>query len=44
MKNAELTIENVVKLAEKIAAECSIPMQDAMDLAEFQLRYARGAK
>jgi hypothetical protein len=44
MNNAELTLENVVKLAEKIAAECNIPMQDAMDLAEFKLRYAGGAK
>ena len=36
-----LTMENVVRLAEKIVAKYGIPMQDAMDLAEFNLRYAK---
>ena len=43
MTNAELTMENVVKLAETIAVDMKIPIQDAMDLAEFYLRYAVGA-
>lgn len=38
--NLHLTMENVVKLAEKIAAKHDISMDDAMDLAEFNLRYS----
>ena len=38
--NANLTIENITKMAEEIAARCGIPMRDAMDLAEFYLEYA----
>ncbi len=37
---AHLTIENITRLAELIAAAHSIPMADAMDLAEFNLRFA----
>ncbi len=38
---AHLTLENVIKLASKIVAKHGIPNQDAMDLAEFNLRYAK---
>lgn len=44
MKNAELTIENVTKMAEEIVAKLGVPMKDAMDLAEFHLRYAKNAQ
>ena len=37
---AHLTLENVIKLASKIAAKHGISHQDAMDLAEFNLQYA----
>jgi hypothetical protein len=37
---AHLTLENVIKLASKIEAKHGISNQDAMDLAEFNLRYA----
>ena len=37
---AHLTLENVIKLAKKIEAKHGISSQDAMDLAEFNLRYA----
>jgi len=42
MKNnkAHVTIENVELLASKIAAAYGIPMQDARDLAEFNLNFA----
>ena len=42
MKNnkAHVTIENVELLASKIAAAFGIPMQDARDLAEFNLNFA----
>jgi len=39
MTNANLNIENVVKLALKIVAECGISMEEAMLLAEFNLTY-----
>ena len=35
-----LTLENVIKLARKIVAKHGISEQDAMDLAELNLRYA----
>lgn len=36
-----LTIENVTKLAEKIADKYSVSMDEAMQLAEFNLNYAK---
>lgn len=38
--NLHLTIENVTKLAEMIAAKYGIAINDAMLLAEFNLTYA----
>jgi hypothetical protein len=40
MTNAHLTIENVEKLAAKIAKTHEISMDDARALAEFNLTYA----
>lgn len=37
---AHLTLENVILLASKIEAKYGLSNQDAMDLAEFNLRYA----
>jgi hypothetical protein len=39
--NLHLTIENVTKLAELICAKFGISMDDAMQLAEFNLTYAK---
>lgn len=39
-----LTMENVVKLAEKIAAKHGVQMKEAMELAEFNLKYAKSYK
>lgn len=38
--NLDLTMENVTKLAEEIVKTHSVTMQEAMDLAEFRIRYA----
>jgi len=40
MNNADLTTENIVELAKTIAADMNISMQEAMEFAEFYLRYA----
>jgi hypothetical protein len=40
MINTHLTIENITKLAEKIAATYKITIMEAMELAEFNLTYA----
>lgn len=38
--NLHLTIENVTKLAELIATKYSVTMDEAMQLAEFNLQFA----
>jgi hypothetical protein len=38
--NMHLTIENVTKLAEVIAARYNVTMDEAMQLAEFNLQFA----
>ena len=37
---AHLTLENVIRLAKEIAAKHGLKESDAMDLAEFNLRYS----
>jgi hypothetical protein len=41
MTNAHLTIENVEKLAQKIVASHGLKMQQARELAEFNLKYSK---
>lgn len=41
MTNAHLTIENVEKLAKIISTTFSLKIQEARELAEFNLRYSK---
>ncbi len=44
MTDLHVTMENVVRLAEMIVEKHGVPMNDAMGLAEFNLRYASSFK
>ncbi len=40
-KTIHLTIENVERLAALIVSKIDMPMKDARELAEFNLRYSK---